>query len=126
MIAELFPSALVPKVFGVESLVWALAAFAGPALSGVLTETMSWRAAFTVNMPIDAIFVALVLLVVPWGVRTGREGRLLIVRLLLIGIAYGASWACTSQTIMEEARPGERCCPPFSRRNMASARRWLD
>ena len=87
LIPELFPSALVPKVFGAESVVWALAAFGGPVLSGALTETISWRAAFAVNLPIGAIFVALVLFIVPPGARQKSPGWLPIVRLLLIGVA---------------------------------------
>lgn len=90
LIPELFPSALVPKVFGAESVVWALAAFGGPVLSGVLTETLSWRAAFAVNLPIGAIFVALVFLIVPPGLREKSPGRLPIIRLLLIGAAIMA------------------------------------
>ncbi len=85
LIPELFPSALVPKVFGAESVVWALAAFGGPVLSGALTETLSWRAAFAVNLPIGAIFIGLVLTIVPPGLREKSSGRLPIVRLLLIG-----------------------------------------
>lgn len=90
LIPELFPSALVPKVFGAESVVWALAAFGGPVLSGVLTETLSWRAAFAVNLPMGAIFVALVLWIVPPGAREEAPGRLPIMRLLLIGAAIMA------------------------------------
>src|SRR5690606_25704055 len=67
LIPELFPSLLVPKVFGAEAVVWALAAFLGPVLSGFLTEAISWRAAFLVNLPFGAIFITLVLLVVPRG-----------------------------------------------------------
>lgn len=90
LIPELFPSVLVPKVFGAESVVWALAAFGGPVLSGVLTETLSWRAAFAVNLPLGAIFMALVLFIVPVGQRDSAPGRLPIVRLLLIGGAIMA------------------------------------
>lgn len=90
LIPELFPSALVPKVFGAESVVWALAAFGGPVLSGALTETLSWRAAFAVNLPIGGIFIALVFLIVPTGGEREPAGRLPIVRLLLIGVAIMA------------------------------------
>lgn len=65
LIPELFPPRLVPKVFGAEAIVWASAAFAGPLISGFLTEHWSWRAAFFVNIPAAAIFVALVLAIVP-------------------------------------------------------------
>ncbi|RCW21471.1 MFS transporter [Ciceribacter lividus] len=73
LIPEIFPPRLVPKVFGAEALVWALAAFGGPVLAGYLTETISWRAAFFVNVPIIAIFVLMAVTIVPN--RQGREVR---------------------------------------------------
>ncbi|OCW57301.1 MFS transporter [Hoeflea olei] len=65
LIPELFPSRLVPKVFGAEAMVWALAAFGGPVLAGALTEYWSWRAAFFISVPAAAIFAALVVAIVP-------------------------------------------------------------
>jgi MFS family permease len=65
LIPEMFPAGLVAKVFGVEAVVWALAAFGGPLAAGLLTETLSWRAAFLVSVPMVLIFMALVLRVVP-------------------------------------------------------------
>ncbi|MCD7058476.1 MFS transporter [Pelagibacterium xiamenense] len=90
LIPELYPSKLVPRVFGAESVVWALAAFGGPALAGVLTETISWRAAFMVNIPLGLIFIALTLMVVPRRVEAGNVDRLPMVRLVLIGAAIMA------------------------------------
>lgn len=88
LIPELFPSRLVPKVFGTESVVWAMAAFIGPALGGLLTETVSWRAAFAANLPMGAIFVALTILVVPRGAPSPALAvRLPLVRLAMIGLA---------------------------------------
>ena len=40
LIPEIFPSRLLPKIFGVEAAVWALAAFGGPLVAGYLTETL--------------------------------------------------------------------------------------
>lgn len=65
LIPELFPSRLVAKVFGAEAVVWAVAAFGGPLVSGLLTEHISWRAAFFVNVPLALIFIALVFRIVP-------------------------------------------------------------
>ena len=55
LIPELFPGRLIAKVFGAEAVVWALAAFGGPLLAGLVTETISWRAAFLINVPVIAI-----------------------------------------------------------------------
>jgi MFS family permease len=73
LIPELFPSRLVPKVFGAEAIVWAVAAFSGPLVAGGLTEHFSWRAAFFVSIPAAAIFIILVLAIVPRGVSGSRQ-----------------------------------------------------
>ncbi|WP_316357946.1 MFS transporter [Devosia sp.] len=65
LIPELFPSRLVPKVFGLQAMIWAIAAFGGPAAAGLLTELVSWRAAFLVNVPLVLIFAAMVMVKVP-------------------------------------------------------------
>ena len=39
LIPELFPGRLIAKVFGAEAVVWATAAFGGPLLAGLVTET---------------------------------------------------------------------------------------
>ena len=65
LIPELFPSRLVPKVFGLQAMIWAVAGFGGPAVAGLLTELVSWRAAFLVNVPLVLIFAGMVMVRVP-------------------------------------------------------------
>ena len=72
LIPVLFPARLTTKVFAVEALVWAMAGFAGPVAGGVLTEAVSWRAAFLVNAPVAVLFLGLVLASVPG--RLPKEG----------------------------------------------------
>lgn len=87
LIPELFPPRLVPKIFGAEAIVWATAAFAGPLISGFLTEHWSWRAAFAVNIPAAALFVALVLAIVPPQAAPDAAPRPIpLVRLIVAGI----------------------------------------
>ena len=74
LIPELFPSQLVSKVFGVEAIVWATAAFGGPLIAGYMMETFSWRAAFLVSVPIVLLFAGLVPIVVPAGTRQSADG----------------------------------------------------
>ncbi|WIY54012.1 MFS transporter [Devosia sp. YIM 151766] len=85
LIPELFPSRLVPKVFGMQAIVWAVAAFGGPAGAGALTELISWRAAFFINVPFVLIFVTMVLLVVPRGEKPTDKHGFPGLRLLAIG-----------------------------------------
>ncbi|MBZ9655149.1 MFS transporter [Phyllobacterium lublinensis] len=87
LIPELFPSRLVAKVFGAEAVVWAVAAFGGPLISGLLTEHLSWRAAFLVNVPLALIFIALVFLIVPRF--SGEVARLSVPFLRLAAIGCG-------------------------------------
>jgi MFS family permease len=87
LIPELFPSRLVAKVFGAEAVVWAVAAFGGPLVSGLLTEHFSWRAAFLVNVPLALIFIALVFRIVPKF--SGQVARLSVPFLRLAAIGCG-------------------------------------
>ena len=73
LIPALFPSRLVPKVFGMQAMIWAIAAFGGPALAGLLTEMISWRAAFLVSVPFVLVFSAMVMVAVP--AHTPDENR---------------------------------------------------
>ncbi|MEI2299905.1 MFS transporter [Ensifer sp. MJa1] len=86
LIPELFPQRLVPKIFGAEAIVWAMAAFGGPLISGFVTEYWSWRAAFAVNIPAAAIFIALVVIIVP-AQKSSTEARrpIPLLRLLVVG-----------------------------------------
>ena len=85
LIPELFPGRLIAKVFGAEAVVWATAAFGGPLLAGLVTETISWRAAFLINVPVIAIFIALVLIVVPRQSADPARAPMPILRLAAIG-----------------------------------------
>lgn len=86
LIPELFPPRLVPKIFGAEAIVWAMAAFGGPLVSGFLTEHWSWRAAFGVNIPAAAIFVVLVLAIVPAQKPPASKPRPIpLLRLIVVG-----------------------------------------
>ncbi|PRD42848.1 MFS transporter [Phyllobacterium phragmitis] len=87
LIPELFPSRLVAKVFGAEAVVWAIAAFGGPLVSGILTEHVSWRAAFLVNVPLGLIFIALVFRIVPK--ISGETERLTVPFMRLAAIGAG-------------------------------------
>ncbi len=61
LIPALYPSRLVPKVFGVEALVWTCASFGGPFAAGWLAESFSWRMAFLINLPFGLVFLLLAL-----------------------------------------------------------------
>lgn len=88
LIPELFPSRLVPKVFGLQAMIWAIAAFGGPAAAGLLTELVSWRAAFLVNVPLVLLFAAMVVVKVPaHSPEDRKEVSFPGIRLVTIGVA---------------------------------------
>lgn len=98
LIPELFPAGLVAKVFGVEAVVWAIAAFCGPLLAGALTEFLSWRAAFAFNLPAALVFMGLVLATVPGGAAAnGDADPVPLMRLALAG--GGILMACVASVV---------------------------
>ncbi len=100
LIPQLFPSRLVAKLFGAEAIVWAAAAFGGPVLAGIITEFVSWRAAFLVNLPIVAVFLALVHVAVPRDVRNHDAGIFPGLRLGLV--ALGMMAISVAAVVLEE------------------------
>ncbi|MCM5551862.1 MFS transporter [Pleomorphomonas sp. NRK KF1] len=90
LIPQLFPSQLVGKLFGAEAIVWAAAAFGGPVLAGIITEFVSWRAAFLINLPIVAMFLVLVHMAVPQDVRDHDAGLFPGLRLGLVALGMMA------------------------------------
>lgn len=87
LIPQLFPPRLIPKVFGIEAVTWALAAFGAPALAGFLTSAISWRAALIATAPLALLFLFLVPRVVRAGASSGPAPGLPV--LPLAGIAGG-------------------------------------
>src|SRR5690606_8939491 len=61
--ADLFTMEQRAKVSAVYSIVFALAAVLGPFLGGFLTDELSWRWVFYVNIPVGILAMALVALV---------------------------------------------------------------
>jgi MFS family permease len=52
VIADVFPSALQPRVFSLLSAGWVLPGILGPVLAGWLAENVSWRAVFLLVAPL--------------------------------------------------------------------------
>lgn len=90
LIPEMFPSNLIAKVFGAEAGVWAAAAFGAPLLAGWLTETISWRAAFLVNVPMILGFMLLALVIAPRAKAAPLKFTLPGLRLALLSIGLMA------------------------------------
>jgi len=86
LIPEVFPAALIPAVFGVEAVIWASGSTGGPILGGFLTQTLGWRAAFLVEVPMILAFMLLVRLNIPRHANALPVHTLPVARLLGVGI----------------------------------------
>ncbi len=86
LIPEVFPAALIPAVFGVEAVIWASGSTGGPILGGFLTQALSWRAAFLVEVPMILAFMLLVRLNIPRHSHALPVQGLAVARLLGVGL----------------------------------------
>ena len=87
------------RAIGLWSAAGALAAAAGPALGGVLVDTVGWRALFLVNVPVGLAIVAGTRLIPRSAPRRGRlpdaSGTLLLgagIGAAALGISQGPDW----------------------------------
>ena len=87
LIPEVFPAALIPAVFGIEAVIWASGSTGGPILGGFLTQALSWRAAFLVEVPMVLAFMLLVRVSIPRRASTLPVHSLAMARLLGVGLA---------------------------------------
>jgi EmrB/QacA subfamily drug resistance transporter len=65
VLADLFPPAERGKYQGLFSAVFALASVIGPAIGGWLTDSLSWRWVFYVNLPVGIIALAVLYFAFP-------------------------------------------------------------
>ncbi len=60
LVARVYPGAMHPKVFSLLAAAWVLPSVVGPAITGMVTETWTWRAVFlgvaVIALPAAAIF----------------------------------------------------------------------
>jgi EmrB/QacA subfamily drug resistance transporter len=89
LITFMFPPEERGQAVGVWGAVAGLAVVAGPLLGGVLTEDVSWRAIFFLNVPIGLIGMIAAFLLVP-SVRTRERHSLDIVGVVLVGAGLAA------------------------------------
>lgn len=75
VIGDLFDVRMRARVQGAFSTVWISAALIGPAVGGLITESLSWRWAFYVNVPIGLVAGTLLVLVLR-ETHVQREGAL--------------------------------------------------
>lgn len=109
IITDAFPPSERGKAIGTWAGVSALALAIGPVLGGFLTEHVSWRAIFYINLPVGALAVAAALFVVRESrdITVGRKVDYLGVTLLTVSLTAlvltlieGNSWGWGSTAVV--------------------------
>ncbi|MDX6379142.1 MAG: hypothetical protein QOI57_166 [Rubrobacteraceae bacterium] len=108
MITDAFPAAVRGRALGISAVVASLGISSGPTIGGFITEYLSWRWIFFVNVPIGVLGVLVALRVLPGsgrsgGVRFDPAGALLLgagLALLTLGLSFGEEWGWTSAAIL--------------------------
>jgi EmrB/QacA subfamily drug resistance transporter len=107
LLINAFPPAERGKAMGIYSGVSMVFLALGPLVGGLLTQGVSWRAVFFINLPIGALLLIAARFTLP--TRPARKGAidwpgipLLIGGLgsLVLGLMQGQSWGWTSPTVI--------------------------
>lgn len=108
MLTSAFPAHERGRALGMNAVIVALGVSVGPTLGGLITEHLSWRWIFYVNVPIGIIGVIATLRVLTERMRWGR-GRfdplgavLLAIGLvaLTLGLSFGQEWGWNSPLLI--------------------------
>lgn len=73
VMGDYFAPAERPRWAGIVAGVFALASIIGPLVGGVLTDELSWRWVFYINIPVGGVALLLSIVVVPWYRGRHRE-----------------------------------------------------
>ncbi|GAB4245793.1 MAG: MDR family MFS transporter [Thermoleophilia bacterium] len=73
IIGDLFPPGQRGKVQGMMGTIFGISSIVGPMVGGYITDNLSWRWVFYVNLPVGVLAVFVVLLTMPWDRRAHRQ-----------------------------------------------------
>lgn len=97
LVADVFPPAERGRWMGLTSGVFASASVLGPLIGGALTDHVSWRWVFYVNIPMGGVALTVLLLGMP-NIRPNRQARLdyrgiVILLATVVPMLLAFSWA---------------------------------
>lgn len=104
MLTSVFPASQRGQALGLNSIVVALGISLGPTLGGLITQYLTWRWIFYINVPIGLItfFASLRILTEPFHLNKGRFDPLGAVLFaiglvgVVLGLSFGEEWGWTS------------------------------
>jgi EmrB/QacA subfamily drug resistance transporter len=108
MITRAFPAAERGRALGVNAILVALGVSVGPTIGGLLTQLLTWRWIFYVNLPIGALVI-----LTGWRVLTerprleeqdfdfsGAAALAIGLAALTLGLSFGEEWGWTSPQLL--------------------------
>jgi EmrB/QacA subfamily drug resistance transporter len=104
MITQAFPAAERGRALGINAILVALGISVGPTVGGIITQQLTWRWIFYVNVPVGIAATLAALGILTERLHGGRErfdpvgAALLAVGLasLTLGLSFGQEWGWTS------------------------------
>ncbi len=98
VIGDLFPPAQRGKYVGLTASVWAIASIIGPALGGWLTDQLSWRWIFFVNLPVGVLAIAVLYYSFPYFRPIGVHKKIdyagiITLIAFMVPFLLGLTWA---------------------------------
>ncbi|HLZ20707.1 MAG TPA: MFS transporter, partial [Ktedonobacterales bacterium] len=108
MLTTAFPPQERGRALGINAVIVALGVSAGPTIGGILTEHLTWRSIFYVNVPLGIIGIIATLRVLTERPHFGRAhfdpagAALLAVGLasLTLGLSFGQEWGWSSPRLI--------------------------
>jgi len=108
MITSVFPASERGRALGLNAVVVALGVSAGPTIGGLITQYLSWRWIFYVNVPIGALVFSIGMRMLTETLHRNKErfdpvGAVLFaigLASLTLGFSFGQEWGWTSPGII--------------------------
>src|SRR2546430_459875 len=108
MITSVFPASERGRALGLNAVVVARGVSAGPAIGGLITQDLSWRWIFYVNVPIGALVFSIGMRMLTEPLHRNKErfdpvGAVLFaigLASLTLGFSFGEEWGWTSPGII--------------------------